>query len=189
MPRKDTKPIARALLEKYKSLPGVLRADKTELVKIKGIKERAAQFLLILNATIGYYFEEKAKTEEIQFAKLNDLVDYCRATIGGKHNEVVRVLFLNSQNILIQAENLSEGTASQAVAFPRKIVEGALKHRATTVIIAHNHPGGMPEPSGQDNAITQQIKSALQTVNISLQEHLIITDDGFYSYRQNGVLD
>jgi DNA repair protein RadC len=74
------------------------------------------------------------------------------------------------------------------VVLPRKIVETALKHHATTVIIAHNHPGGLPEPSDNDDAITQQIRNALQTVNISLQEHIIIADDGFYSYRQNGIL-
>ncbi len=189
LPYKDTKPIARNLLREFKNLHGVLNADLRELQKTIGIKERSSQFLKVLRATIGYYFEQKAENEEIQFTKLDDLIDYCKALIGGKKNEVVRVLYLNSKNKLIQSENLSEGTVSEAVAFPRKIVEGALKHHATTVIIAHNHPGGSPEPSAKDNAVTQQIKSALQTVNINLQEHLIITDEGFYSYRKNGILD
>lgn len=189
LPYKDTKPIARDLLKKFKNLHGVLNADLRELQKTIGIRERSAQFLKVLRATIGYYFEQKAKDEELKFTKLDDLIDYCKATIGGKKNEVLRVLYLNSKNNLIQSENLSEGTVSEAVAFPRKIVEGALKHQATTVIIAHNHPGGLPEPSAKDNAATQQIKNALQTVNINLQEHLIITDGEFYSYRKNGILD
>ena len=98
------------------------------------------------------------------------------------------MVYLNSSNRLLYAENLSEGTVSEAVAFPRKIVEGALKYRATAVIIAHNHPGGLPEPSENDHVMTRKIREALQTVNINLQEHVIIALDGFYSFRRNGEL-
>jgi len=77
---------------------------------------------------------------------------------------------------------------AEAVAFPRKIVEGALKYRAVSVIISHNHPGGVAEPSDNDDKITKQIKSALQTVGISLQDHLIIARDEYFSYRQTGYL-
>lgn len=70
-----------------------------------------------------------------------------------------------------------------------KIVEGALKHNATSVILAHNHPGGLPKPSNNDNMLTAGVRKALSTVNISLQEHVIISDDGFYSYRKSGYFD
>jgi DNA repair protein RadC len=90
---------------------------------------------------------------------------------------------------LIHAENLSEGTVAEAVAFPRKIVEGALKYRAVSVIIAHNHPGGVAEPSDNDDKITGQIKNALQTVGISLQDHLVIAGNEYFSYRQTGYLE
>ena len=189
IPRQDTKPIAKELINKFKNFPAVLNADINELLNIKGIKDRSAQFVKILREIISYYFEEKAKNEEIQFTKLIDLVEYLKATIGGNKNEVFRVLYLNSQNKLIHSENLSEGTVTETVAFPRKVVEGALNNNATSVIIAHNHPGGIPEPSENDNAITEQIKNALKTVNISLQEHVIIADSAFYSYRQNGFLE
>lgn len=189
LPRKDTKPIARELLDKFKNLTSVLNADIKELQQVKGIKERSAQFLNILNATITYSFQEKAKTEQIQFTNLNDLVAYLRAVLGGKKNEAMHIIYLNSQNKLIHSEDLSEGTVSETIVLPRKIVENALKHSATTVIIAHNHPGGLPEPSDKDNIMTEQIKNALQTVSITLQEHIIISDDGFYSYRKNGMLD
>jgi len=138
---------------------------------------------------ISYYFEQKTKDKNVQFTILNELVEYLKAVIGNKQNEIMYVLYLNSQNELIQPEVLSEGTVSETIAFPRKIVEGALKHHATAVIIAHNHPGGVAEPSDKDNLMTQEIKNALQTVNISLQEHIIIADEGFYSYRKNGYLD
>jgi len=189
IPRKDTKPIAKKLMGRFKSFIGVLNADTKELEAIHGIGPHASLFLKMIGATIGFYFDQKAQHGEIQFTRLDQLVDYFRATIGGKPNEVMRVLYLNSQNKLIHAENLSEGTVSEAVAFPRKIVESALKHRATAVIIAHNHPGGIPEPSNNDDSITEQIKNALNTVNINLQEHVIIATEGFYSYRQTGYLD
>ena len=189
IPRQDTKPIAKELINKFKNFPAVLNADINDLQNIKGIKDRSAQFIKILKEIISYLFEERAKNEEIQFTKLVDLVDYLKATIGGNKNEVLRILYLNSQNKLIHSENLSEGTVTETGAFPRRVVEGALKNNATSVIIAHNHPGGIPEPSENDNSITEQIKNALKTVNISLQEHVIIADSGFYSYRQNGFLD
>jgi len=188
VPRKDTKPIAKELIKRFKNLPRVLSADIKQLAEVDGIGPQATQFLKTVDALVGLYFDQKALSGDIQFTQLSQLVDYFKATIGRNSNEVMRVLYLNSQNKLLHADNLSEGTVSETVVLPRKIVENALKHHATTVIIAHNHPGGLPEPSENDDAITQQVKNALHTVNITLQEHMIITEDGFYSYRQNGIL-
>lgn len=188
-PNRDTKPIAKDLLAKFKTLAGVFSADSEELQEIKGVGERTAVYLKLLNDTLGFVFEERARNDEIQFTKTAQLFEYFKATIGNKKNEVMRVVYLDSQNGLINAENLSEGTISEAVAFPRKIVEGALKYRAFSVIIAHNHPGGVAEPSGNDDKITEQIKNALQTVGIRLQDHLVITGDEYFSYRKTGYLE
>ena len=188
-PNRNTKPIAKDLLAKFKTLAGVFSAEKEELQEIKWVGERTAVYLKLLNDTLGFVFEERARNEEIQFTKTEQLFGYLKATIGNKKNEVMRVLYLDSQNRKIQAENLSEGTVAEAVAFPRKIVEGALKYRAVSVIIAHNHPGGLAEPSANDDKITEQIKNALETVNISLQDHMIIAGDEYFSYRQTGYLE
>jgi DNA repair protein RadC len=188
-PNRDTKPIAKDLLTKFKTLGGVFSAEPQELQEIKGIGERTAVYLKLLNDTLGFIFEERARNEEVQFAKTAHLFEYFKATIGNKKNEVMRAVYLDSQNRLLQAENLSEGTVAETVAFPRKIVEGALKHRAVSVIIAHNHPGGVAEPSDNDDKITGQIKEALQTVGISLQDHLVIAGNEYFSYRQTGYLD
>ncbi|GAB6272645.1 MAG: DNA repair protein RadC [Smithella sp.] len=189
LPRKDTKPIAKKLLRRFKNFIGIIHADIRELEKIEGIGSHAALYLKAIGATIGFYFDERAKQEDFQFTNLDQLVDYFRAAIGGKPNEIMRILYLNSKNRLIYAENLSEGTVSEAVAFPRKIAEGALKYGATTVIIGHNHPGGLPEPSDNDDTVTGEIGKALKTVGITLQEHVIVALDGFYSYRKNGFFD
>ena len=188
-PNRDTKPIAKDLLAKFKTLAGVFSADPQELQEIKWVGERTAVYLRLLNDTLGFVFEDRARKEEIQFTKTAQLFEYFKATIGNKKNEVMRVVYLDSQNRRIHAENLSEGTVAEAVAFPRKIVEGALKYRAVSVIIAHNHPGGIAEPSDNDDKITEHIKSALETVNISLQDHLVIAGDEYFSYRQTGYLE
>jgi len=188
-PNRDTKPIAKDLLAKFKTLAGVFSADPQELQEIKWVGERTAVYLKLLNDMLGFVFEDRARKEEIQFTKTAQLFEYFKATIGSKKNEVMRAVYLNSQNKLIHAENLSEGTVAEAVAFPRKIVEGALKYRAVSVIIAHNHPGGVAEPSDNDDKVTEQIKKALQTVNISLQDHMIVAGDEYFSYRQTGYLE
>jgi DNA repair protein RadC len=188
-PNRDTKPIAKDLLTKFKTLGGVFSAEPQELQEIKWVGERTAVYLKLLNDTLGFIFEERARNEEIQFTKTAHLFEYFKATIGNKKNEVMRAIYLDSQNRLLQAENLSEGTVAETVAFPRKIVEGALKHRAVSVIIAHNHPGGVAEPSDNDDKITGQIKEALQTVGISLQDHLVIAGNEYFSYRQTGYLE
>lgn len=187
-PNRDTKPIAKDLLAKFKTLAGVFSAEKEELQEIKGVGERTAVYLRLLNETLGFIFEERAKNEEIQFTQTEQLFECFKATIGNYKNEVMRTVYLDSQNRLLHAENLSEGTVAETVAFPRKIVEGALKYRAISVIIAHNHPGGVAEPSDNDDKTTEQIKNALQTVGISLQDHLVVTEDGYFSYRQKGYL-
>jgi DNA repair protein RadC len=188
IPRKDTKPAAKALIKEFKTIQKVLDAPVEKLKDVEGIGENAAVFLKVIRDTISEYFESVAQDKKT-FRTLDELVNYLRAVIGGNGNEIVRVLYLNSKNEMLHSENLGEGTVSEAVAFPRKIVESALKHNATSVILAHNHPGGLPEPSDNDNMLTDNVKKALMTVNIGLQEHVIISDDGFYSYRKNGYFD
>lgn len=188
IPRKDTKPAAKALIKEFKTIQKVLDAPVEKLKDIEGIGENAAVFLKVIRDTISEYFKAVAQDRKT-FRTLDELVNYLRAVIGGNGNEIVHALYLNSKNELLHSENLGEGTVSEAVAFPRKIVEGALKHNATSVILAHNHPGGLPDPSDNDNMLTDAVKKALMTVNISLQEHVIISDDGFYSYRKEGYFD
>jgi DNA repair protein RadC len=188
IPRKDTKPIAKALISRFKTIQNVLDAPMEKLKQVNGMGDNATIFLRILRNTISEYYKASVK-ESQSFKTLDQLVHYLNAVIGGKQNEIVHALYLNSKNELIHAEDLGEGTVSEAVAFPRKIVEEALKHNATSVMLAHNHPSGLAEPSDNDNRLTDAVRKALMTINVSLQEHIIISDDGFYSYRKSGYLD
>jgi DNA repair protein RadC len=184
--RRDTKQIAKKLLDEFGSLSYVLDAKLPELQEV--VSERTATYLKMIRETISNYHYDRSIEREC-FTTIDELLTYLRARLGGKQNEVVHVLYLNSKNVLISSEDLGEGTVTEAVAFPRRIVESALKFGSTSIIMAHNHPGGLCEPSESDNRITEQIKKALETVNISLQEHIILSNDGYYSYRKNGLLD
>jgi DNA repair protein RadC len=187
IPRKDTKLIAKALIKRFKTLQKVLDAPVEKIKDVEGIGENAALFLKILRETISEYFKEIARDRKT-FKALDELVSYLKAVIGGCKNEIVHVLYLNSRNELLNSENFAEGTVSEAVAFPRKVIESALKNNATSVILAHNHPGGLSEPSDNDDILTEAVKKALKTVDINLQEHVIISDDSYFSYRKSGSI-
>jgi DNA repair protein RadC len=185
---RDTKPCAKALLREFGSFKNVFDATQEALLKVEGIGPKAALFIKVLRETIAEYFKSKIKEEKV-FLNLKELVDYLNAEIGGQQNEVVHVLYLNSKNEFLYGENFGGGTVSEAVAFPRRIVEEALRRNAASVILAHNHPGGLAEPSKADNSLTSAVQSALKTVDINLQEHIIISGEGYYSYRANGFFD
>jgi len=185
---KDTKPYAKALIEKFGSLSNILDARPEEIQEVTGIGPESALFFKTLRETVSKYLKDKAFEGKF-FLNISDLVDYLKSQLGGKQNEVVHVLYLNSKNELLHAENLGEGTVSEAIAFPRRIVEEALRRNATSVILAHNHPGGLATPSDTDTSLTSAVKKALKTVEITLQEHIIISGDGYYSYRTNGFFD
>ena len=119
---------------------------------------------------------------------MSALVEMLRASIGHKQNEILLAVFLNAKNEVLATKELGEGTVSQASAFPRKIVEEGLKQKATSIILAHNHPGGVAEPSEHDESITTEIQKALALVEISLQDHIILANNEYYSFKRNNLI-
>ena len=119
---------------------------------------------------------------------MSTLVEMLRASIGHKVNEILFAVFLNAKNEVLATKELGEGTVSQAAAFPRKIVEEGLKLKATSIILAHNHPGGVAEPSEHDESITTEIQKALALVEISLQDHIILANNEYYSFKRNNLI-
>ncbi len=188
IPRKDTKAISKDLFERFGSLKGILSGDIEELKQIDGLGRQTVIFIKVLNEFIKFYFEHQAEKNEIQFTTLEQIAAYLEGTIGNNKYEVVKVLYLNSQNKMLHTEIVSEGTVNESYLSTRKIVVTALKYDCTSVIVAHNHPSGVPEPSRYDDTITLKIAEALKMVDINLQDHIIISSEGFYSYRQEGIL-
>lgn len=188
IPRKDVKPLADRLLKKYKTISKVIDQPIVELKPVKDIRESTALNIAYLRNFLGLYFSDLSKNKAERITKMSSMVDTLWASIGHKSNEVLFAIFLNSKNEVLATKELSEGTVSQASAFHRKIVEEALKQKATSIILAHNHPGGIAEPSEHDESITTEIRKALALIEISLQDHIILANNEYYSFKRNNLI-
>lgn len=184
----DTKQKAKALLDKFGSFAYVLDASVEEISEIEGMGLDSAMALKAMRNALAFYFDSKAHASGLKLSSIMSVVDYIRAMIGGKHNESLFVIFMSSNNNLLHSEIIAEGTVTQAPAFPRRIVEEALRRKAASVILAHNHPNGDAEPSETDISITREIKASLALVDIILIEHIILSDTKFYSFNRAGYL-
>lgn len=184
----DVKPVAKELIKSFGSFPQVLDAAVDDLETIKGMGKSSALSLHAFRETMAYYYTSKVTGEKERVTKMSALIEMLRAKLGQKHNEVMFVLFLNAKNEFLAIKDLGEGTVSQASAFPRKIVEDALKHKATSIILAHNHPGGVADPSETDKNITSEIQQALALIEVSLQDHIILANDEYFSFKRNDLL-
>jgi len=184
IPRRDTKPIAKELLSRFKTINAVLDADAQELKKINGISGHTALFLKLLKEIAILYLEKGLQNKDL-FSSPTVVYDYLKASLKGAVDEEFKMLFLDGRNQLINTETLKTGTVNRSVVYPRKVVERALYNHATGVIIAHNHPAGTLKPSEDDCTITKAIKDALKTVDITLLDHIIVGDNDYYSFRNN----
>jgi DNA repair protein RadC len=187
IPRKDTKPLAKELLAKYGSIAKVINADLEDLRSFKGVGESTiACFKMILEASHRITRDE-IKDKPI-LSSWQSLISYCRSIMGHSSKEMFVVFFLNSQNHLIEEEIFDYGTVDQISVYPREIAKKALFHNATAIILAHNHPAGNAKASKADIEITRKLVTALEPFNIKIHDHVIITDNSFYSFKSEGLL-
>ena len=185
--RKDTKPIAKELIARLKTVNGVLDADSKELNSISGISEHTTLFLKLLKDIAVLYLENGLHNKDL-LSSPEAVFDYLKASLKGCVDEEFKTLFLNGRKQLIAGETLQTGTVNRSVVYPRKIVERALYHHAVGVIIAHNHPAGTLKPSKDDCAVTKSVKDALKTVDISLLDHVIIGGNDYFSFNEKGLI-
>lgn len=185
--QKDMKPVARRLIEKFGFFQAVLDAPDEELLAIEGLGESGLALLKLIRAAAARYL---AQSSQMNLApqNLDELVDYCRVQMGLLPHEQFRLFSLNASFALVGEDVIAEGTVDQAAVYPRKVIEMALKRGATTLIFAHNHPGGDCTPSEMDKTITRALSLAARAVNIQVFEHLIVSTLGAYSFRENGLL-
>jgi len=187
VPRKDTKPIAKELLSRFKTFNAVLDADDKDLTQISGISDHTALFLKLLKEIAVLYLEKGLQKKDL-LSSPELVYDYLKASLKGAVDEEFKTLFLDNRNNLINMETSKIGTVNRSVVYPRKVVERALYNHATSVIIAHNHPAGTLGPSEDDLAVTKAIRSALKTVDINLLDHIIIGNNDYYSLKNNGQI-
>ena len=175
IPRKDTNPIAHALLERFGSLAAVFEATQQELEQIPGVGENAASLICLLPQMMRRAAVSKA--ENIHILKDTKTAgEYLRPKLLYEREEVVLLVCLDSRKRVINCVELSRGLANSVSVSVRKLVEFAVLERSDAIILAHNHPSGYAMPSIEDRNFTLQAKQALATVGISLADHFIVTD-------------
>ena len=187
IPRKDVKSLAKELLNTFGSLKGVIDAEKDSLAKVKGIGLHTAILIKLIKEMGILYLKEKAR-EKPQITCTSELVDYCKTYMGGLKDERFCVIYLDAQNRLTDIETIQEGIVNQAVVYPRKVLENALKQKASAVILVHNHPSGQAKPSDADIRLTKTIQETARILDIIVHDHLIIGENKFFSFREEGLI-
>jgi DNA repair protein RadC len=187
LPRRDTKPIARELLTRFRTFGGVIGAPETELRTVEGVGEAgSAAIKLIQAAALRMMRHELA--EQPVLATWDRLIDYLVGVMGHERTEQFRVLFLDGRNKLLADEVLGVGTINHAPVYPREVIRRCLELHATAVVLAHNHPSGEPTPSRDDVAMTTQIVKAAATMGIAVHDHIVIGRGKWVSFRAERLL-
>jgi len=184
-PRKDCKAAAKLALKRFKTLQGVLEADPRELQDVPGIGPTNLLGIKLIKSVSERFLAKKVIGKNV-IANSRDLYTYLNGVIRDKTRECFMAIFLDSKNRVIAMETLFEGTLTASGVYPREVVRAALQHHAAALIFAHNHPSGEPRPSNEDLAVTRQLVFAGRLMGITVHEHLIIGDNRFYSFADQG---
>ena len=187
IPRRDTNPIAHALMERYGSLSAVLAAPVEDLKKVEGVVESAA---ILLKLAPQLYRKAKMSDaeQETVLSSVERVGAYLLERFAGEKNEVVYQLCLDRKGKLLACKKLGEGGVTSADLDIRRLVENALLTGASAVVLAHNHPSGVALPSRDDYAATDRAKTAWAVVDVALIDHIIVADGDFVSMSDSGYL-
>jgi DNA repair protein RadC len=187
IPRRDTKPLARKLLAEFGGFGPLLSADADAIARIGEVSEGAAAAVKIAQASALRLLESRFSNQPV-LGSWQALLDYLRADMAFHPVERVRVLFLNSRNMLIRNEPMSEGSVDEAAVYVREVIRRALDYQATAIILVHNHPSGDPQPSAQDIRLTRDIVEAGRPLKIEVHDHVVIGAKGHVSMRAMGLI-
>jgi len=186
IPRVDTKPLAKKLLHEFGGIGGLLTADAGALARA-GLTEGAAGAIKIAQAAALRLLKAEVTNRPV-LGSWQALLDYLHADMAHLVVERVRILHLNSKNLLIADERMSEGSVDEAAVYVREVIKRALELGATAIIIVHNHPSGDPAPSRQDIQLTREIVEAGRPLKIAVHDHVIIGASGHVSLRAQGLI-
>ncbi|BEO95662.1 DNA repair protein RadC [Fusobacterium nucleatum] len=194
IPRKDTKPIAKELLNKFKSLDNVFKADLDKLSAIDGLGKNTVAFLKLIGDLPSIIYKDELKNkklvdkETLKISNKDVLLKYLRNKIGYEEIEKFYVLYLSSSNEVIEFEENSVGTLDRSSVYPREIYKKIINLNAKSVILAHNHPSDNITPSKCDIELTNEIAKGLKNFGALLIEHIIITKNSYFSFLEEGLI-
>jgi DNA repair protein RadC len=176
IPRRDTKPIAHALLKRFKTISAVCNAPTDELLQIDGIGKKSAALLQFVRDVLAYCLKERFERGDYITSR-QDVEAYLKFMFGYRRDEYVAALFLDAAHHIVQTELVAEGTVNQCALYPRIFIEKALRYGAASMIVAHNHPGGTPLPSENDWQITERLYTAGKLLDLPLLDHILICSE------------
>jgi len=182
IPRRDTKPVAKALLKKFDTLSGVFGATPALLQEVKGIGEAVALDLKLISAVAQRTLKSEIRNKTV-LASWSSVIQYCHAAMAHEPREQFRILFLDKRNALIADEIQGHGTVDHTPVYPREVVRRALELSSTAIILVHNHPSGDPTPSRADIDMTKTIVETARPLGITVHDHIIIGKDGHASLK------
>lgn len=185
IPRKNTKDIARALINRFGSLPQVLEASVEELERVEGVGPNVSTFLKLITETNRFYLNSRA-TKTVALRKTKNYGEYLVNNFLGQRNEMVYLLCLDARCRVLCCKKINEGTVNSAQFSVRTVAEIALAVNASQVVLSHNHTSGLALPSQEDIQTTLQLAQALSAVDIILADHVIVADQDYYSLAQHG---
>ena len=194
IPRKDTKPIAKELLNKFKSLDNVFKADLDKLSAIHGLGKNSVAFLKLIGDLPSIIYKDELKNkkliekETLKISNKDILLKYLRNKIGYEEIEKFYVLYLSSSNEVIEFEENSVGTLDRSSVYPREIYKKIINLNAKSIILAHNHPSDNITPSKCDIDLTNEIAKGLKNFGALLIEHIIITKNSYFSFLEEGLI-
>jgi DNA repair protein RadC len=182
IPRRDTKPVAKRLLQRFGSFAEVINAPPERLKEVQGVGEAAVTQLKLVRAS-ALRLMQKGILQRPVLTSWNAVIDYCRAAMGYEAREQFRILFLDKKNRLIADEVQQQGTVDHTPVYVREVVKRALEHSASAIILVHNHPSGDPAPSRADVDMTRQIIDAARPLGIAIHDHIIVGRQGHASFK------
>ena len=194
IPRKDTKPIAKELLNKFKSLDNVFKADFDKLSAVDGLGKNSIAFLKLIGDLPSIIYKDELKNkklvdkETLKISNKDILLKYLRNKIGYEEIEKFYVLYLSSSNEVIEFEENSVGTLDRSSVYPREIYKKIINLNAKSIILAHNHPSDNITPSKSDIELTNEIAKGLKNFGALLIEHIIITKNSYFSFLEEGLI-
>lgn len=189
IPRKDTKPLAKALVKEFGSFAEVLFASDDKLMTFTGLKENTILvFRIVREAALRMTWQKLSATEAPVLTSYDAIIEYCRAASGYKDREEFRVIFLNAKNRIIGEEVQQRGSVNAVAIHPGEVMRSAVLKGATALILVHNHPSGDVTPSRADIEVTRKIAEALAAVEIRLIDHFIVSKSLVFSFNDHGLL-
>ncbi|MBM7872250.1 DNA repair protein RadC [Clostridium pascui] len=177
------------LLKKFPSLPALLLdADESELKSIKGIGEKKAQQIRAISELIKRLYNEAYTNNTYKISQPLDCANLVMAELRYLKQEILKVVLLNTKNIVIDVITVSMGSLNSSIVHPREVFLQAIRKSAAFIIVCHNHPSGDPNPSQEDINITKRLKECGKLLGIDLLDHLIIGDGKYISLKERELI-